>query len=797
MNEAKCDICNAAISEPEGYLLTTTQVVRSPRFWLDYYRRHQAKFATMDISSYDAFLNSSECATLTERITQDATPWLVCKQCVHLFEVDQQQAWVYVRHWWESGRTFTPPGIGPASLAEVRLEEEPPAVEEEAIPTQKREQRQTIPPAQARRKEARPPKGVPRWPPVVALLNLTGLGLGYLYMRRWLRWLVHFLLTVGLIATSFMTSGAALAILLVVVISMWWLWMAFDGWWQARRLVRATPEGTIGRAWLPLALSAALLVLMLGGLGGYFALGQREFAAGVAAYEEADCRAAMGRLDRFTTFYALTFNPNLAAADARIVECSLLVFGESTSQQGEYADAIASYEAYLHLYPESALFAFAQDSLAETYGDWAAQLRQDEEYQDAIEKYQIVARDYPETPAGAQAPTLTAETYTEWAAQLQGAGEYDEAIEKYEVILNEYPDTPASEEASELAAETYTRWAVNLRGAGEYEQAVEKYQIILSEYPDTAAAAEMGTAAADTYAEWAVQLREDGDYEKAVEKYEIILDEYPDAQVAAGLEETVAQIYTEWATQLREHAAYSAAIAQYRIILSEYPNTQPAGAAQVEIGQTYNEWGRQLTFQREYAEAIDRFAQAKEATDDPDVIAAAEEGYAEAVWGLSQDTTGKGRAVMEQALSEVCGGDPATSPAIGLAEDEPGKALVCSSSDFTLPADLKAAKPGHFRYAVSVDKSSTVVQRCNYTSLGCIGWTCQTVGTVVRQRHLWRVSVRDTLTGRVVGERSFYGSQPDACPSTTSFFFTGQEIPKYGSSPSTDEVISWLQGVVR
>jgi hypothetical protein len=26
-----------------------------------------------------------------------------------------------------------------------------------------------------------------RRPPVVALLNLTGLGLGYLYMRRWLR----------------------------------------------------------------------------------------------------------------------------------------------------------------------------------------------------------------------------------------------------------------------------------------------------------------------------------------------------------------------------------------------------------------------------------------------------------------------------------------------------------------------------------------------------------------------------------------------------------------------------------
>lgn len=798
--EAKCDICNAAINEPDGYLLTTTQVVRSPRFWLDYYRRHQEELAAMDIPSYDTFLNSSACTTMTERVARDATPWLVCKQCTHLFEVDQQQAWIYVQHWWESGRAFTPPGTGPALLSEVKLEEEPMVVEEEAIPTpapEKRERRKSWLPALARGKETHPPRGIPRWPPVVALLNLTGLGLGYLYIKRWLRWLVHFLLTVGLIATPFLTDGAALPELWAVIIGLWLLWMAFDGWWQSRRLVRATPAGTIGRAWLPLALSATLLVLVMGGLGGYLALGQREFTAGVAAYEEADCRTAMQHFNNVTTFYALTLSPNVDAADAHVVECSLLVFGENIRQQEEYADAIASYKAYLHLYPESALFAFAQDSLAETYDGWAAQLRQAEDYQTAIEKYQVVMSDYPETDAGAQATTLAAETYAEWAAQLQEEGEYAEAIEKQRVILNEYPDTPDGEEAATLAAETYVEWAANLREDGEYEKAIEKYQTVLGEYPDAPAAADLGEAVADTYAEWAAQLREAGDYKETIEKYEIILDEYPDAPAATGLEETVAQTYAEWATQLRERTAYSAAIGKYRIILSDYPNTRPANTAQVEIGQTYNELGAQLTSQREYGEAMDRFTQAKEATDDPDVIAAAEEGYAEALWGLSQDTAAKGRAVMEQALSEVCDGDPATSPAIGLAEDEPGKALICGSVGFSLPADLKAAKPGHFRYAVSVDKSSTTVQRCNYSSIGCSGWWCPTVGTVVRKKHWWRVSVRDTLTGRVVGERSFYGSQPSACPSTTSFSFQGQESSQFGGYPSTDPIISWLQGIVR
>jgi len=57
--------------------------------------------------------------------------------------------------------------------------------------------------------EGRPPRDGPRWPLAVALLNLTGLGLGYLYMKRWLRWLVHLLLTAGLIATVFLTNGAS------------------------------------------------------------------------------------------------------------------------------------------------------------------------------------------------------------------------------------------------------------------------------------------------------------------------------------------------------------------------------------------------------------------------------------------------------------------------------------------------------------------------------------------------------------------------------------------------------------
>jgi tetratricopeptide (TPR) repeat protein len=665
-----------------------------------------------------------------------------------------------------------------------------------------------------------------RWPPAVALLNLTGLGLGYLYARRWLRWMIHFLLTAGLITTAFLTNGASRPGLWAAVLGVWVMWMAFDGW----RLARAAPAETTGRRWLPVGIAVLILVLEAAGLWGYRALGQRTFAEGMAAYWDADCRTAMQHFDRVTTLYELTLSPNVAAADAGIVECSLLVFAGNARGQGEYAKAVDGYATYLDLYPESVLIIFARDTLAATYGDWATHFRKTQDYQTAIKKYEVVLSDYPETPAGKQAAALAAETYAEWAAQLREGGKYSETVEKHRIVLSEYPDTPAGEQAAALAAETYDEWAAHLRedgkyeeaigkydivlakyadtpaakGAraaaaetyaewaaqlrtdGEYEEAIEKYQLISSEYSGTPTAAEAQEPAAGTYAEWAAQLRESGDYGAAIEKYDTVVGEYPDTPAAAEVKakEVAAGTYAEWAAQLRETGLYATAITKYQTILSEHPDTQAAKTAQAAIGGAYNDWGSQLHSQRKYIEAMDRFTLTKEATDDPDVVAAAEKGYNEALWGLSQDRTGEGKKVMEQALPGVCDGEPADSPAVGLAEDEPGKALF-DGSELKLPSDLKATSPGHFRYAVCLETGTSVVQRCPYTG----------GHTLVRQRRWWRVRVRDTRTARVVANRTFNGSSPAACPFSRSFWATVDYST--GSPPSADQVIGWLQGVVR
>lgn len=686
----------------------------------------------------------------------------------------------------------------------------------------------------------RPPRGVPRWPPGVALLNLTGLGAGYLYMQDWLRWLIHFLVVAVLIGLAFLTNGSYAPGLWISLFAVALLWIAFDGWRQAHRLTRAVPDAASGRKWLSMVVGVVIIGLEIGGFIGYVTLGSREFVAGLKAYYAPDCRTAMQHLNRVTTVYELMLSSSVRAADARIVECSLLLYADNSRAGGRYADAVASYETYLDLYPKSSLIRETQWAVAETLTEWAMESRREGRYETAIEKCLIATDSYPSTPAGREAAALAAETYVEWADELRRAGDYAastgacltvlteypgmpagkdalvlvaetyyewagdlregsayaEAVEKYEIVQEQYPDTPSAEEALETAAETYAEWAAQLHETGEYEAAIEKYQVVLDEYADASAAAGVEEEIAQAYADWAAELRQAGHYEAAIERYQVLIDEYGDTPAAVAVEGKIASSYAEWAAQLRAVGKYTAAIGKYETIIGKYPESDAAQMAPVAMGQTYNDWGKEQHSQEEYISALAKFTKAQEVTEDSDVIAAAQEGYDEALWDLSQTSTGDGRKVLDEAREAVCGGKSVSSSAVGLAKDEAGKALLCGSPGFSLPSDLKAVKPGHFRYVVYVEEESTVVQRCNYTRLGCYGWGCPVLHVLVRRKYQWDVTVHDTSTPDMVAQTTLYGSLPRACSSTENFGGT-YEKSIYGSPPPYDVVIDWLRGVVR
>ncbi|MCR4408298.1 MAG: hypothetical protein NUW24_15500 [Anaerolineae bacterium] len=56
--------------------------------------------------------------------------------------------------------------------------------------------------------------------------------------------------------------------------------------------------------------------------------------------------------------------------------------------------------------------------------------------------------------------------------------------------------------------------------------------------------------------------------------------------------------------------------------------------------------------------------------------------------------------------------------------------------------------------------------------------------------------MRDTRTAQVVAEKTFYGSAPRACEHTESFPIGASEKYLSGGSPSANEVVNWLKGVI-
>jgi tetratricopeptide (TPR) repeat protein len=581
-----------------------------------------------------------------------------------------------------------------------------------------------------------------RHPIEVALLNLSGLGLGYLYVRAWVRWTIYFLISIGLVVTAFVTNAHDRPVVWGLVFPFWIVWMTLDGWLLAKRQAQGFPGQTAEWRKGILIAGAGILAVMIAGLFGYNLLGQNEFKQGVIAFEGSDFQRAKGHFQRVTRFYELTLNPIITKADIKIEECDLLISAEAAREKGQFQTAISIFEAYLSDYSDSpSVIAYIEESAAQTYYDWAIQLHLAKDYEQAVEKYQAVLSGYENTAVRKQIIPAIAETYVEWGTELRQKGQYQDAIEKYQNLEN-YPEAPLAQQMDALIAETYLQWAQTLRENNKFETAIEKYQYIISRYEQTPAIRIATSEIAVSYAAWAAFLRAGNHYQEAIQKYQTLLEDYP---------------------------------------LSE-----DGKKAENQIAQTYIDWGLHLIDIRDYFGAMDKFEAAKKDIEDEQIANAADQGHEDALVGLSQDTTGQGKQVITESLKEVCAGKAATSPVIGFKVNEPGRALFCDSTSsipVELPSNLKATKPEHFLYALGFSSGEDRVQSCPYSG----GYS------LVRMRYWWKVEIYNTLSGKIIKTKKFSGSSPGSCPYIYTFTIGFRTSYLYGGQPSESELMSWLE----
>lgn len=101
-----CDVCLSPTVRNDGYFLTTTQVTTSAQWW-----RGNIEKLVLPLPQDVA---TNMLTIMIEDYAKNATPWLVCERCSHMFKFDRQIA----RD--SAVRNVAPPGSGPADPSAVR-----------------------------------------------------------------------------------------------------------------------------------------------------------------------------------------------------------------------------------------------------------------------------------------------------------------------------------------------------------------------------------------------------------------------------------------------------------------------------------------------------------------------------------------------------------------------------------------------------------------------------------------------------------------------------------------------------
>lgn len=306
--------------------------------------------------------------------------------------------------------------------------------------------------------------GPPRSPVAAALLNLTGLGLGYSYLGRWWRQALHLVITAGLVVIAFATGAAALPWLWVAAAVGWLGWMAVDAWRLARDL-HPRPGSAAGRA-VPIAVAVVLVGALVTGYVLYGAAGGRAYADAAAARDRGDCATAVDGFGTVTGVYELTLSGDVARADAGRAECAAFLAAGAAEQRGEFAEAVRLYGEFRRANPGTALAPFVEDDLRRTYERWGTRLRAAGDYDEAIRVYRDLLVEVGDGPEAAGVRAQIAAAYVERAdalrvqvASLTGQPRVDAvrgAIENLLVVSREFADTPSAPAASQGIVDTYT-----------------------------------------------------------------------------------------------------------------------------------------------------------------------------------------------------------------------------------------------------------------------------------------------------------------------------------------------------
>ena len=111
--KARCPITKESIEAGYGYMLTTSQVVASKKYWDMVMTEPETMSYT--VSHFKNQESGTQMRSLIfEKHSSVDKPWMVSDSCINLFEVDKANAREYARKWWQTEGNFSPIDAGTA-----------------------------------------------------------------------------------------------------------------------------------------------------------------------------------------------------------------------------------------------------------------------------------------------------------------------------------------------------------------------------------------------------------------------------------------------------------------------------------------------------------------------------------------------------------------------------------------------------------------------------------------------------------------------------------------------------------
>jgi tetratricopeptide (TPR) repeat protein len=333
--------------------------------------------------------------------------------------------------------------------------------------------------------EPPPPRkvGPPRSVVGAALLNVTGLGLGYAYLRNRGLLVVALVGTVALVTAALLTDAAARP----------WLWRGLMLSWlvalgaHAALLASRREPGAAQRT--PVLAGVAAVAVVVAGYVGYGLAGAGAYDRGVAAQADGDCPTATDEFDSVTGPYKLTFSADIAEAERRADECAAYEKAMAAQKRGDFTAAILLYEKLRQDDPDSPLAPYVHTNLADSHFAKATSWRSPVSSVDvevSVNTLLMLSREFADTEPAKKVPGAIADMFTE-ATKPYGEGKFCDALPALTFFAALDPSSVGARiaaDANTFRARSLYECGLSQAHANDYPTAVTTLETFVAAYPN-------------------------------------------------------------------------------------------------------------------------------------------------------------------------------------------------------------------------------------------------------------------------------------------------------------------------